>query len=131
MNEITRAEIVELLILIAEIVVGAIAVYVAGAVKEFLASKSVKNYTEAIREYDEVLYNVAEQTARGLVKRSLDPNDPVSENMVRDALRSTVVRAGTELAYRTGVKRAISEAEVEGLITTVMDSAERGIREGW
>lgn len=129
MNEVLTSTVTQALIILIPIIITTIVALIAAKLRTFLDSKTVKNYTEAIREYDQTLYDSMESVAHNALSRVDDPNDPLIEGMVKDLLHTTFLKASKELRTKTGVTRKFTIEEVNGIVNSSIESAYR-IRQG-
>lgn len=120
MTEAITAGIMEIAIAIVGLVVAAVVGYVGTAAKKVLDSKQVREYSEAVKNFDEDMYASLVDLGASIEDKIRDEASNLIESDRYNAVKEAIVQKASIYASKTGVKVQFSEEELDALVNTAI-----------
>lgn len=93
--------------------------------KDLKDSRQVRDYAQAIRDWNEPLYWMAQYLAEAAEEKILDTADQLDERGRYDYVYQGVADFAEEIAHRAGVKVELSPAQLEAVVRSAISTVRR------
>lgn len=127
MTEALTGALVEVAIAVVSFVVAGITAYLGTAAKKLADSKQVREYSEALKAFDEDIYRAAIEIGAAMESRVRSEAEGFTESDRYRGIRESLLRYAEEVGEKTGVRTDLSEEHIDTLVQTAI----REGREAW